>query len=482
MTRIGIDLGAAAMRCAALDAQQVPALVPDSSTGAFETPPFIAVDGETAIVGTVAQSLCAGTGGGRAFDPLARLGRPRDADFIDAEGQTWAPEALASVLLRKLVRDARAHTDAEVTQVVIAVDAGVSDEQLDALRSAAAIAGIAEHSLVERPVAVATHCLPMTGHHLVVDLGESGARVAVVAFEDSAWGVLAHEQDEDLGSRALDDSLAKCLLSSDSPAADERAFIGQLRKSLLQEGSRSILRSGLLGGRIQTVALTSRQLQVLIEPVARRVAERCAEVVQAAGLEAAQIASVVAVGGGAAWPGLESAIRARLRSADLEFILRQPLEAVVFGATRHAAKTSGEPRAMRVSTSSDGTPDDIGVRTWDADLGAEALQVVIARGSRLPCSDSTTIYTQSSDQRRVVVDIARAGDEGGLTSLGRFAFGPIRRPRANLPVEVEISITADGVVQASARSRETGESIDCELAGEGVPALQAEAARALQIE
>ena len=125
--------------------------------------------------------------------------------------------------------------------------------------------------------------------------------------------------------------------------------------------------------------------------------------------------------------------------------------------------------------------DDIGVRTWDAERDAPGIDVLIHRGAAVPAVGATTIYTKTADQRRVVVEIVRVAD-CEPESVGRFAFGPIRRPRANLPLEVELTLSAEGVLQATARSPETGEQIDCEFAGDEASVTNAEKVREMRIE
>lgn len=52
-------------------------------------------------------------------------------------------------------------------------------------------------------------------------------------------------------------------------------------------------------------------------------------------------------------------------------------------------------------------------------------------------------------------------------SLGLIAFGPLKRPQKNLPVEVTLAYDREGMVRITARDGISGESIDQLLGEEG---------------
>ena len=55
--------------------------------------------------------------------------------------------------------------------------------------------------------------------------------------------------------------------------------------------------------------------------------------------------------------------------------------------------------------------------------------------------------------------VQRRGDPAEVFGLGKFAFGPILRPRRNYPIEVTVSQGRDGLVQVAAKDPSTGERI-----------------------
>ena len=44
-------------------------------------------------------------------------------------------------------------------------------------------------------------------------------------------------------------------------------------------------------------------------------------------------------------------------------------------------------------------------------------------------------------------------------SLGQFSFGPIKKPRVNYPLEIQLFYDRDGLVKAVATDAETGEQL-----------------------
>ena len=93
--------------------------------------------------------------------------------------------------------------------------------------------------------------------------------------------------------------------------------------------------------------------------------------------------------------------------------------------------------------------------------------------SPLPARATTTVYTNRAEQTRVILEIVQAkGENEPEQSLGYFAFGPIRAPRLNYPVELTLAYDTDGLVRVTAKDMVTGEALQRELAAGGEADVQ----------
>src|SRR5688572_9742488 len=153
---VGIDLGTTYSLVGCWDNERV-CLVPDRlDTRLVHTPSVVVTRPHGVFVGRPAIDVLTG-GGATPFIVIKRY-LATEETFCDADGRRWPPEALCGFILRKLVQDATAwRARAGVDGAVITVPASFYARQREAVRQAAAIAGIRLIALLEEPVAAAIH-------------------------------------------------------------------------------------------------------------------------------------------------------------------------------------------------------------------------------------------------------------------------------------------------------------------------------------
>ena len=81
--------------------------------------------------------------------------------------------------------------------------------------------------------------------------------------------------------------------------------------------------------------------------------------------------------------------------------------------------------------------------------------------------------TNRPEQTRVILEIVQSkGEREPEQSLGHFAFGPLRAPRLNYPVELSLAYDSEGLVRVTAKDMVTGEALQREMAAGGDSDLQ----------
>jgi molecular chaperone DnaK len=471
---IGIDLGTTFSLAAHVTPQGVPALIPDSQEQAdFSTPSVVHIDDQGALVGTAVEHLLLE----EPALPAARFFKMHLGDghgiYTDTQHRRWRAESLSSLVLKKLVRDARAALGEDPQSAVITVPAGFGDAQRRATRAAAALAGLADVQLVEEPVAAAVYYGLTDASRdqtlLVYDFG--GGTFDSTVLQASPAGVYAVATNGvAAGGRDVDAALMELVAAEfkgryganplDDAAATTQAlrFAIDTKMALGKPGATQARRTLLLAGRALEIVITRAQLDRLVAPLVERTLEAAEKTIADSGLTWSLVDRVLLAGGSSLLPQVGEEIRRRSGKSGDALICRQPHQSVAFGAGILAGRRRGEGTGAKGPVIQPVASFDLGVRVRDKDSGTPAFHVLIPRNSPVPARNAALFYTTRDDQQRLIVEVIQRKDPTGpVSSLGQFAFGPIRKPRKNYPVEIMLAYDIEGVVTVSARDAQTNE-------------------------
>jgi len=155
MAIIGIDLGTSNSAAAVLRGGR-PVLIPSAegvSIGGKALPSYVAItaDGQM-LVGEPARRQVASNAEGTATAFKRRMGT---RDRIALCGKSFSPEQLSALLLQKIKREAEAFLGEPVDKAVVTVPSCFDDNQRNATKDAARIAGLEVARLVNEPTAAA---------------------------------------------------------------------------------------------------------------------------------------------------------------------------------------------------------------------------------------------------------------------------------------------------------------------------------------
>jgi molecular chaperone DnaK len=257
-------------------------------------------------------------------------------------------DAFAAVL-RRMGEEAERQLGRPPGQTRISHPAGWGGTRQDAIRTAAAKAGLGDVRLIPEPVAAAAHYASIghrnTGPIGVYDLGAGTFDCAVVGVSQQGFAVLAEGGLPDLGSLDIDQALLVHIgrsVSHADPAQWQRLLRPQstadrrTRRALLQD-VRDAKES--LSRHTQThvpmpepfgdVLVSRDELEALVRPSLLRSAELLAATIHRAGLSPAQLAGVYLVGGPSRMPLLATLLGRQLGVTPTT--QDQPETAVAFG-------------------------------------------------------------------------------------------------------------------------------------------------------
>ena len=154
--RVGIDLGASFSSVSRVREDGMPVLFQERSRAdQAATPSVVHIGADGALVGEAVEELLEDV----PNLPVARFAKlfmgQAAPIYTDHAGRYWYPEAIAAVILKKLVRDVERNSDESIDGAILCVPAQFDDAQRRAMLNAAILAGLSVLDLVAEPFAAA---------------------------------------------------------------------------------------------------------------------------------------------------------------------------------------------------------------------------------------------------------------------------------------------------------------------------------------
>jgi len=484
---VGIDLGTTNSVIAATEAGK-PTVVPNAE-GSRTTPSVVAfTDQGERLVGQLArrQAILNPKGTiysakrfiGRRYDEVASereavsydvVAGPDGAVRFQVGGRQYAPEEISAQVLRKLAADAAKFLGEKVTEAVITVPAYFNDAQRQATKDAGRIAGLEVLRIINEPTAAAlAYGLDKKGSEtvLVFDLGGGTFDVSILDIGDGVVEVRATSGDTHLGGDDFDRRIVDHLadefkrdngidLRADPQAlqrlfeAAEKAKV-ELSSVTQTPVSLPFITADATGPKHLNTTLTRAKFDQLTADLVERTAGPVRQAIADAKLTVADIDEVILVGGATRTPAVQDMVRKLTGGKDPNMTVN-PDEVVALGAAVQAAVLKGEMKDVLLL---DVTPLSLGIET----LGG-VMTKVIERNTTIPTRRTETFSTAADNQTAVDVVVLQGERESAADNrvLGRFRLENIRpAPRGEPQIEVTFDIDANGILNVSARDKDTG--------------------------
>lgn len=488
-TVIGIDLGTT-NSCVAVVEGGSPKVIPNK--GGYKTTPSIVAITESGrrLVGQMAKRQAITNAEHTVYASKRLIGRkwgssavrhcietcpyeivrgPHDDVRVTLRGNEYSLPEISSIILQEMRLVAEEYLGEEPEKAVVTVPAYFTDSQRQATKDAGKIAGLDIIRIINEPTAAALAYgfgEDEESTIAIYDLGGGTFDISLLDIGHGVFDVLSTAGDTFLGGEDFDSRIIEHLayefarehevdLRKDEMALQRLRDAAEKAKIELSSVEETEISLPFLYTRddgealhLQTT-LDRQKLEELVMDLIQRTIKICDATLQEADLELSDIDDVILVGGQTRMPRIQQEVQ--------DFFGREPSkkvhpdEVVGIGAAIQGSALVDEEEDVLLL---DVTPHSLGIMVHGG--GFERL---IEANSTIPTSESHTFTTVRDGQTsvKIVVLQGESDDAEENELLGEFVLSGLRdAPAGEVEIDVEFSISADGIVSVSATDLDTG--------------------------
>jgi molecular chaperone DnaK len=401
--------------------------------------------------------------------PYALKEAPNGDVAVILGGRAMSPPEISSMVLSYLKECAEAFFGGPVTEAVITVPAHFNDAQRQATKDAATIAGLTVQRVINEPTAAGLAYgldAKKNGLAAVYDLGGGTFDITILELSEGVFNVLATNGDSYLGGEDFDNRILEWLaesfraetgidLRSDKLALQRVKEAAEKAKRELSFTSETeinlpFISSDRSNSKHVRKTLSRLTFEAMTADLVERTVPRIEQALADAKLTPDRIDHVILVGGQTRMPLVKERVTKFFGRKPEEKV--DPDQIVALGAAIQSGVLDGQVRDIVLLL--DVTPFGLGIETE-----GDGYETVIERNTTVPVRKVKAFTTVEHNQRRVRIHVLQG--EGFLASMNKslaiFELVGIEPAPAGVPqIDVTFEITADGLVQVSAKDKETG--------------------------
>ncbi len=387
----------------------------------------------------------------------------------------YTPQEISAIILSRLKEIAERRLGRPVRKAVITVPAYFSDAQRQATREAGEIAGLEVARIINEPTAAALvyEAAQHQGKRILVyDLGGGTFDVSVVRIEEGVVEVISSHGNNHLGGDDFDHKIVEHVLEhlkikhGVDVAGRPQVMARILRsaedaKKRLSDHPYARIAEEYLADKDGTpvnldLELSRLDYEAMITPFIEETLGAIHIALESAGLASSQVDEILLVGGATRTP----LIRRRLAEAfgtDPRGEVDPDLCVAMGAAIQGAAIAGTEVSAVLV----DVTPYTFGTSALgelDGELYPYKYVPIIPRNTPIPVRRSEVFHTVTDQQSSVDVRIFQGENSDALENIqiGEFQVTGLSKAPAGNPVIIDLALDRDGILQVSAREKNTG--------------------------
>ena len=488
-TVIGIDLGTT-NSCVAVVEAGTPKVIPNK--GGYKTTPSIVAVTESGrrLVGRMAKRQAITNAKHTVYASKRLIGRkwgssavrhcietcpyeivpgPHDDVRVRLRDKEYSLPEISSIILQEMKLVAEEYLEEEPQKAVVTVPAYFTDSQRQATKDAGKIAGLDIIRIINEPTAAALAYgfgEDVDKTVAIYDLGGGTFDISLLDIGSGVFDVLSTAGDTFLGGEDFDARIIEYLayefardheidLRKDEMALQRLRDAAEKAKMQLSSVEESEISLPFLFTQDDGEALhlqttvTREKLEELVADLIQRTIKICDATLQEAGLTNDDIDDVILVGGMTRMPRIQREVADFFEKSPSKKV--HPDEVVGIGAAIQGSALMDEDEDVLLL---DVTPHSLGIMVHGG--GYEKL---IEANSTIPTAESHIFTTVRDNQTSVKIVVLQGESERAEENelLGEFVLSGLRSaPAGEVEIEVEFSISADGIVSVSATDLETG--------------------------
>jgi molecular chaperone DnaK len=463
---VGIDLGTTFSSIAFVNKHGKAEIIANRE-GERITPSVVLFDGNIPVVGSIAKRSAIANPLNVAQFVKRQMGNPF-WKFRTESGETYTPEEISAIILKRLKEDAESFFGEKISDAVITVPAYFNDAQRKSTQDAGRIAGINVMRIINEPTAAALSYgyerIQKPQNILVYDLGGGTFDVTIMQASKGEIKVIATGGDKNLGGFDWDNEIMNFLNDEfknqggvdlfEEPVLEQdlRDKSEIAKKTLSTREKTSIFISA--GGKNLSIDLTREQFESLTAPLLNRTATIMEFVLEDSGLKWNDIDKILLVGGSTRMKAVPSVIEKDTGKKPSTEV--HPDEVVALGAALQAfliqMKKVGE-RVDRIILPSfeieDVNSHSLGIIALDKD-GKEFNSIILKKDSQIPCKVSDVFCTviENQTELRIRVTEGEVTDPTAVTIHGETILKISPYP-SGAPVEVFFEYDHNGIIHVT---------------------------------
>lgn len=332
---------------------------------------------------------------------------------IEIGEKSYLPEELSAFVLKKCKEEAEIYLNEEVTEAVLSVPAYFDNQQREATKHAAKIAGLVCNRIINEPSAAALAHRMHTGismeqYILVIDFGGGTLDVSLVDCFENIVEIVGVSGDNQLGGKNFDIQIAEVFLEEnhlDAECLSPEEYSLVIRKAeevkIALGGKEKVTMSCKIKDKLYTMVITQEKLLSITGNLLMALKDVMVKVIQDAGCTIEEITDVLLVGGCCRLQIIQNYLRELFRR---EIAFSNDIQELVAKGLGYYIGIMEKKAGMEEILVTDVCPFSLGVNVCGQSLN-DVMSVIIPKNSTLPKKATEKYISRTEVQKEMVFSV-----------------------------------------------------------------------------